>query len=83
MAAILRESFGEFGVSRKTDHKMEWLKRYQDSGSSELTELSRSPKNSPQRTGQVVERFYGLTNRTRLAKYHHGKNASSDSRSFV
>lgn len=45
----------EFGVSRKTGHK--WLKRYEVGGSAGLAELSRSPKHSPQRTAQAVERL--------------------------
>lgn len=50
----VRELCEEFGVSRKTGHK--WLKRYEAQGSAGLVEMSRSPKNSPQRTSEVVER---------------------------
>jgi len=45
----------EFGVSRKTGHK--WLKRYEAGGSAGLEELGRSPKHSPQRTAEAVERL--------------------------
>jgi transposase InsO family protein len=45
----------EFGISRKTGHK--WLGRYEAAGSAGLAEMSRSPKHSPQRTAEAVERL--------------------------
>ena len=43
----------EFGVSRKTGHK--WLRRYGESGYSSLSDRSRRPKNSPNRTPKLIE----------------------------
>jgi len=51
----VRELCQEFGVSRKTGHK--WIKRYEAEGSGGLAQRSRSPKHSPQRTSQRVERL--------------------------
>jgi len=44
---------GEFGVSRKTGHK--WLRRYGESGFSSLSDRSRRPKRSPNRTPELME----------------------------
>ena len=43
----------EYGVSRKTGHK--WLRRFKESGFSSLSDRSRRPKNSPNRTPEMIE----------------------------
>jgi len=51
----------KFEVSRKTAHK--WIKRFEANGRSGLSDRSRSPKKSPHKTSDCVERLITLERR--------------------
>jgi len=50
----IKELCDEFGISRQTGHI--WKKRYETEGAGGLTDRSRRPASSPQRTGSEKER---------------------------